>query len=327
MTAEIVYEGAGTTANEKLKTTTTWNADGAQHEVATYVGGSTSAADILTFAYYAEAGRPEQVLRGATVLTAYAWDHDGTLLSRDDGPAGAVGLSTYEYDWANRLTKASLPAAWASSGSASYTYRLDGLLVSRGFPGAATGLAFAYDSAKRPTAITQRTGETLTFSLGQTYDAAGNVTTESRSFPTTTPPMGIAGSGSQTFDYDALDRLTHSRDLGTAYNRTYAYDLDSNRVERRTGPPESEIAYTTTFDRTDIAIATSKDGGTAVASSYDRYGNLLTDGSGGVADEVVAYAYDLADRTIAITPQGATDPTELSLDALGRVATRTTGEH
>ena len=49
------------------------------------------------------------------------------------------------------------------------------------------------------------------------------------------------------------------------------------------------------------------------------------DGSGGDADGVVAYAYDLADRTIAITPQGATGPTELGLDALGRVATRTTG--
>ena len=116
-----------------------------------------------------------------------------------------------------------------------------------------------------------------------------------------------------------------SRDLGTTYNRTYAYDLDSNRVERRTGPPESEVAYTTTFDRTDVAIATAKDGGTAVATSYDRYGNLLADGSGGDADGVVAYAYDLADRTIAITPQGATGPTELGLDALGRVATRTTG--
>ena len=59
-------------------------------------------------------------------------------------------------------------------------------------------------------------------------------------------------------------------------------------------------------------------------SAYDTYGNLTTNPETGTTAGVVTLAYDLADRTLSITPTGGTAST-LVLDALGRVKTRTTG--
>ncbi len=129
---------------------------------------------------------------------------------------------------------------------------------------------------------------------------------------------GIAGSGSQSFSYDALSRLTGSSGLaGVA--RTYGYDLDSNRVAVTLGSD----AYAVTFDRTDEAIAISKNGGAAVSFAYDRWGNVLSDAAAGTTAGIVTYGYDLADRTTSITRAGTT--TSLVLDALGRPRTRTSG--
>jgi hypothetical protein len=50
-------------------------------------------------------------------------------------------------------------------------------------------------------------------SVGQTCDRDGNVTSESRSFPNVT---GNPGNGTQTFSYDALNRVTGSSGLAAA---------------------------------------------------------------------------------------------------------------
>jgi YD repeat-containing protein len=96
-------------------------------------------------------------------------------------------------------------------------------------------------------------------------------------------------------------------------------DLDSNRVAFTLGSD----SYAVTFDRTDAATGTRKNGGASVAFAYDRYGNLLTDAAAGTTAGVVTYAYDLADRTTSITRASTT--TSLVLDALGRPRLRTTG--
>ncbi len=206
-----------------------------------------------------------------------------------------------------------MPSAWGASAPATYTYRADGLAAARKWNGEsdANALTFAYDPAKRPAGAAK--GSFLT--LGQAYDRRGNVTQESR---TLAGVSGIAGSGSQSFSYDALSRLTGSSGLaGVA--RTYGYDLDSNRVAFTLGSD----AYAVTFDRTDEAIAISKNGGAAVAFLYDRYGNVLSDAAAGTTAGVVTYGYDLADRTTSITRAGTT--TSLALDAAGRPRTRTSG--
>jgi RHS repeat-associated protein len=72
------------------------------------------------------------------------------------------------------------------------------------------------------------------------------------------------------------------------------------------------------------AIDIRRNGGNPVSFAWDRNGNLTADAETGEAASVVAYGYDLADRTTSITPSGGAT-TVLGLDALGRTATRTTG--
>ena len=97
------------------------------------------------------------------------------------------------------------------------------------------------------------------------------------------------------------------------------YDLDSNRVSVALGTD----SYAVTFDRTDEATSTAKNGGNPVGFTDDRWGNLLADTSAGTTAGLVTYAFDLADRTISLTRARTT--TSLALDALGRPRTRTSG--
>ena len=250
------------------------------------------------------------------MLTDFAWNADGTLASRADGDAGAVGTTSFTYDWAKRIAGATLPSGWQSGGgTASFTYRPDGLLDTRKFNSDTNAVTYAYDAAKRPTSLAKTLG-TGSLSLSQAWDRVGNITSEGRSI---TGPTGDAGTNTQSFTYDGLGRLTGSTGLA-AGTRTYTWDLDGNRRTKAEGAD----SYGATYDRTDVLLAVTKNGGTAVTASYDTYGNLLTNPETGTTAGVVTLAYDLADRTTSITPTGGTAST-LALDALGRPRTRTTG--
>lgn len=125
-------------------------------------------------ATYDPAGRPDKLLRsGTTQLADFNWNPDGTLLSRVDGDAGALGTTSLGYDWADRLTSVDLPDTF-STAVPTFAWRLDGLVGSRTWN---TGAAadFGYDGAKRLVSITKGS-----LSFGQTYDRDGNVTSETR---------------------------------------------------------------------------------------------------------------------------------------------------
>ena len=314
VTQSIVYQNSGT-GTPKIKTTTSYLGDGAQDTVAVYLNGSGSASDTLNYTYDT-AGRPDQLKRSGTVLTDFSWNADGTLSSRADGDAGAVGTTSFTYDWAKRITGATLPSGWQSGGgTASFTYRPDGLLATRKFNSDANAVTYAYDAAKRPTSLAKTLG-TGSLSLTQAWDRSGNITSEGRSI---TGPTGDAGTNTQSFTYDNLNRLKGSTGLA-AGTRTYTWDLDGNRRTKAEGAD----SWGATYDRTDALLQVTKNGGVATTSAYDTYGNLTTNSETGTTAGVVTLAYDLADRTISITPTGGTAST-LVLDALGRVKTRTTG--
>jgi uncharacterized protein RhaS with RHS repeats len=114
---------------------------------------------------------------------------------------------------------------------AARSYRLDGLLASQAFPSSITE-TLAYDAAKRPVSISLGSAG----SISQGFDRAGRVISDGRSL---TGITGDAGTGTQSFTYDALSRLTGSS--GLAVNRSYQYDLDGNRTSRVEG------ATTTTY--------------------------------------------------------------------------------
>ena len=301
VTQTDVHAGPGTTL--ALRTQTMYRGDGQPEQAKYFEGTAPTLKDTIDYAYDA-LGRSTQLLRGGTVLSDQTYNPDGTLASRKDGDANAIGTSTFGYDWAGRLTSIDLPDTF-STAVPTFTWRLDGLIASRTW--SAGSMTFAYDGAKRLTGMTKGS---LTES--QTYDRASNVTTESRSFPGVT---GDAGATTQTFAYDGLYRVTGSSGLASG-SRSYTYDRNGNRRTK----VEGGLTYTYTTDRTDELISVLRTGGTTQSFAYDAYGNLTGDAQTGLA--VTAMTYDLADHLTGIDAAGTANDATFTLDALGRFRTR-----
>jgi RHS repeat-associated protein len=298
-----VYQGSGT-GSPKLSWTNTWNPDGSQGSVAFDGTASGEGTDALTFTYDG-LGRPDQVKRASTVLTDYGWNADGTLASRVDG---TLGTSSFSYDWADRLSTMSSPL-W--TGSLTWAYRLDGLLDTRQWPSGSSGQAtLTYDAAKRPTAFAKVGSAAADFS--QAYDRDGNVVSEGRALAGV---PGDAGTATQAFAYDGLNRVTGSSGLTTTY--TYTYDRDSNRLSA----DASGLTTTYAYDRTGVLLSRF-DSPTTTYYAYDAYGNLTSHAS--AVNQNTTLTYDLADRLLTVVlPGPGNTTTAFSLDALGRIATRT----
>jgi len=79
---------------------------------------------------YDTLGRLDQLKRSGTVLSDFAYNGDGTISSRIDGDAGAIGTSTYTYDWADRLQTADLPNTRPASLDANLTFEDQSTFVS-----------------------------------------------------------------------------------------------------------------------------------------------------------------------------------------------------
>jgi YD repeat-containing protein len=218
-----------------------------------------------------------------------------------------MGATAFSHDWARRTTTINPPDSYVT-GNVTRTYRLDGLLQSQSFPGSITE-TLAYDPAKRPVSISLGAAG----SLSQAFDRAGNVTSDGRSL---TGIGGDAGSGTQTFAYDALSRLLSSSGVSSAAG-TYEYDLDGNRTKR----VEGGITTTYSYDRTDQLFQQTI-GATVRTFDHDRYGNLTT--AYDKTSAATSYTRDAAGRLTGITPPAGGAVT-FSLDALGRHTTRSVG--
>jgi hypothetical protein len=191
-----------------------------------------------------------------------------------------------------------------------FAWRADGLIKSRTLD-AGSAVTFGYDSAKRLTEIAKGSHW-----LRQAYDRDGNVTSESRSLGL----AGDAGTGTQTFTYDALNRVTGASGLGTSF--TYTYDRNGNRKTKADGT----TTLSSTYDRTD-QLRTVGNGVLADAAfTYNSYGDLTTkvEKASGGAWQTTAYAYDLAGKLTAIDgpAAGTADDVDFTFDALGRFRTR-----
>jgi RHS repeat-associated protein len=296
---EQVYLGSDT-SNLELAFTSTWNADGTQAS-RSFDGTAASPAqgtDAWTFTYDA-LGRPDLVQQGSTTVTDHAWNADGTLASRTDLGAGT---SAFSYDWAHRQASVSAPSLFGS-GSIGFDYRLDGLLAERSTPNGVSA-AVAYDAAKRPVEIDLGASD-----LSRGYDRDGNVTSEGRSF---SGVSGDAGSGTATYTYDGLNRVTGSS--GLSRTDSYSYDRNGNRVSASEGSVTTTYAY----DRADQLIEQTI-GGVDTAFAYNAWGDMTTaadaDGS------QTTHAYDAGGRMIGLTPSGGS-AASYTYDAMGRVATR-----
>jgi RHS repeat-associated protein len=286
-----VYAGAGT-GSLKLSWTDSWNPDGSQASTAFDGSGSSEGNDTLTYTYDG-LGRPDQVNRGATVLTDNSWNADGTLASRVDG---TLGSSTFAYDWAQRLTSMSSPVY---SGTQTFGWRLDGLMDSRQWASGASGAAsFSYDAANRPLGFSKI--GTAAASFGQTYDRDGNVTSEDRNL---TGVLGLAGSGAQTFTYDGANRVS-----GATLGSPPSSD---------TSAPSSPAGLTATAiaaDRVDLSWTASTDDVAVVRYRIYRDGVQIS--------EVAAATTTFSDRSTA--PSTTYAYTVDAVDAAGNASGQST---
>ena len=137
---------------------------------------------------------------------------------------------------------------------------------------------------------------------------------------------GVSGTGTQTFAYDDLGRVTGATGL-SGEGRAYSYDRDGNRVQKSdtAGGTTTTIDYA--FDRTgELASALVSTGGPPTnPATFDVFGNLTGNAESGTGS--TAMTYDAADCLTSIddgTAATANDAT-YGLDALGRFSSRTVG--
>jgi RHS repeat-associated protein len=138
---------------------------------------------------------------------------------------------------------------------------------------------------------------------------------------------GLAGSSTQTFVYDAANRLTESY-FGPSdarqQPRAYSYDPDGNR----TSVTESGVSFYYWYDRTDALLTksptTDQNGAGHFDFAYDALGNLTSSAPSGPGSSTLrptTYTYDAPGHLLSITADGT--KTAVTLDALGRRSLQT----
>jgi YD repeat-containing protein len=251
-TTTYTYNGTGQVLTVQLprtdvtaKTTYAYGANG------TLVSATDAAGNVSQVKTATPGGRPIKVLDQNSILTTTAYKAIREWPTQTVLYTSAGNLTTYlTYDSAGNLTKTTLPDG---------SYR-------------ATG----YDSAHRPTSITNNLGE----SQGITYDSAGNVT------QTLWKNSGGVTKRQHTATYDALgERLT---DVGGVSQST-AFTYDKNGNVLTITDPLSHVT-TQTFDQLN-RLSTHKDAAQNLSSiKYDSHSRPLS-----ITDprsNVTSYVYD-----------------------------------
>jgi RHS repeat-associated protein len=268
-TTTYVHDAAGllTQATDPLAHVTRWSYDAAGNlESLTDAKSHTTtygddAADLLT-----------SIRRANETTLRRGYDADGNLTSTTDG---ASQTTSYGYDARNRVTSVTDPLRRTTT----FAYDAAGNRTRLVDPAERT-TTYGYDNANRLTSIAYSDGVTPNATFG--YDNA-NRRTSMRD-----------GSGSSSYTWDSLGRLTqHTDGLGSTVR--YAYDLAGN-LTRLTYPGTESITRT-----------------------YDNAGRLstLTDWLGGVT----RFGYDAdSDLTRITLPEASGNVDAYSFDNAGRMS-------
>ncbi len=214
-----------------------------------------------------------------TKTVQFTYDRAGNRTSLTN--PGAISTSS-EYDGANRLTR-------MTQGVLIWTFGYDGAgnRTSLTHPNG-TSIAYAYFNNNWLQTITHRSpgGATLE-SLTYSYDVNGNRLSQAD------------GSGTTTFLYDGLNRLTQAAYPGTFGTWGWAYDGVGNRTQQ-TAPPGAVLPgvgavpplTTYTYDANNRLTQAG-----STTYSYDANGNLTGTSAG------AAYTWDVWNRlSQVVTP-------------------------
>jgi RHS repeat-associated protein len=306
---------------------------------------------------------------GMTGALKLNYDERGNVVS-ETRTAGAVKLTTaYAYDAASRVAAVTYPSGWTAAYSRDQMGRVTAIgaqppgpapprpgrlassksLPVRALPAASVPLASApvasaitylpfgpvsglsygngivetraFDLDYRATGIAD-TGAAMMQQLSYSYDAANNVTAVAD---------GVTPGNSQSFGYDALDRLTTA--AGGYGTFGYAYDPVGNLLTRTANDGYQSATVNFSYAAGNNRLTALMQGGTAIRQfSYTASGNaasdlklqagawvgndlhynqdgrlatVVTEPASGKASQSTSYAYDaLGQRLLKQAPQG-----------------------
>lgn len=251
-------------------------------------GPRTDVTDKTTFTYDSDFRliKTEDALGHETETTAFD-AADRPLTTEDENDVE----TDMTYDTLGRLLTVTRAPGTALEAVTTFTYNDVGDVVTIESPNGTT-VTYSYDNARRLTGMEDDLGNTVTYTL----DDAGNILTEERRDPGNT----LKYTHSQTFD--EMSRLLTSVGAGAAWDRSYAYDKNSNMT---TYTDANSNATTYAFDGLDRLI-TSTD---ALSGVTENTINDL-DQTTGIEDprtNVTTYGYNaFGDVTQIVSPDTGT---------------------
>ncbi len=190
----------------------------------------------------------------------YTYDAAGNLKT-EQGPFGTV---TYSYDDANQVTRINQP----NGANQDFAYT-DGKITTAWLPGNIVQ-TMSYDQAGRQTSVKAvKNGiTTLTDYTGTYMNAAGTKDTEYLQ-----KEINNINTGTYTYSYDGMGRLTDVAGSNGASSFTYSYDAAGNRTQKSKNGVYSGIYG---FNAANQLVT---DGG-APSGTYDNAGNQTSNGAG-----------------------------------------------
>ncbi|HYF93422.1 MAG TPA: RHS repeat-associated core domain-containing protein [Symbiobacteriaceae bacterium] len=303
------YDRAGRKTKAQTSGVTTWyryDAAGRIVEVDQSPGSSTRyaydpngnmvliALNEATWEYtYDRANRLTQVVDPSRLRTSYTYTPNGQRL-RVDLPYGIQLLNTFDQS-TNRLTKLqySMPSK-SSSWEISYTYDAAGNVSSQAEKlnsGTPVQTTYQYDVLNRLVKSERGTlGNSWTQIKQYTYDAVGN-----RTSVYTSPPNSSSSSVTETYTYDAANRVTSVK-RGSSLAQKYIYDEAGRLILVDGYDPDSNTNQSARYEYDSFDRVIKVTSGTSVTSyGYDpdgkRYYRKVLDRINSDLAQMVYYQY------------------------------------
>jgi RHS repeat-associated protein len=236
------------------------------------------------------ANRVSELLPSACCLTPssdvdpiYAYDLNGNRTSMID----PTGLTTYEYDALNRLTKITNNKGVVTT----FTYDALGRRKTMTH-GNGVVTTYTYDAASQLLSLAHKLGATTINSFDYTYDKVGNRKTK------------VNRDGSHNYNYDTLNRLVEAiNPLPSNPLENYTYDPVGNRTDsNQNGLSQFNVANELNED-SDFTY------------QYDNNGNM-TRKAAKAGGAVTMYEYDAENKLVRVVMPGTT--VDYKYDGLGR---------
>jgi YD repeat-containing protein len=252
-----------------------------------------------------------------TSQIVYAYDQHGRVISETRTVAGQAYVLAYRYDSSGRLHQLTYP----SGRTVDYTFdalgRISAITTTAGDGSPQTVLqSVAYHPFGGVKSYTLGNGQTY----ARSYDLDGRIA----SYTLGPQSFGIGydaanriefiselanPANSNTYGYDALDRLTQAVVPSSGY--AYSYDAVGNRLSRIAGSSSDTYAYSSTSNR--LASITPQSGPVR-NFTFDANGSTTADGNN-------IYTYDSRGRMVqAVSSLGTTS---YQVNALGQRVRKT----